>query len=90
MMAPLKQLECVVSGAIGLDVQRAGALRPSLVFTVTFAPSVYWKLSFFYLRELKSVASATVVTFMPGQLKETNIDDSCFQSLVHSLKSDSF
>lgn len=49
MMAPIKQLECVVSGGIGLDVQRAGALRPSLVFTVTFAPSVYWKLSFFYV-----------------------------------------
>lgn len=47
----IKQLECVVSRGIGLDVQRAVALRPSLVFTcfVTFAPSVYWKLNFFYL-----------------------------------------
>lgn len=45
----IKQLECVVSGGIELDVQRAVPLRPSLVFTVTFAPSVYWKLNFFYL-----------------------------------------
>lgn len=45
----IKQLECVVSGGIGLDVQRAVAFCPSLVFTVTFAPSVYWKLNFFYL-----------------------------------------
>lgn len=34
----IKQLESVVSGEIGLDIQRAGALRPSLVFIVTFAP----------------------------------------------------
>lgn len=47
----IKQLESVVSGRIGLDVQRAVALRPSLAFTVTFAPSVYWKLNFFYLTE---------------------------------------
>lgn len=45
----ITQLESVVSGGSGLDVQRALALHPSLVFTMTIAPSVYWKLNFFCL-----------------------------------------
>lgn len=81
----IKQLEFVVSGRMGLDVQRAVALCPSLVTLCRLPPqstgdsiSSTWRL-----RELKSAASTTVVKSMLGQLKETNTYDTCFQS--HTL-----
>lgn len=47
----IKQLESVVSGRIGLDIQRAKALCPSLVSTVTFGPLSLLETQFLLLED---------------------------------------